>query len=87
MKKKLFLVFSLAFVLACLFAISISAEVVISENNLDENGDIVADLLVDLGDDYHICSVDITYTDINGETKEGKFYYSDEESVLNYFQR
>ena len=75
MKKKLLLVLLLTFVLACIFAISASAQVVISENNLDENGDIVADLLVDLGDNYHICSVDITYTDVNGETKEGKFYY------------
>lgn len=75
MKKKLLLAVILTFVLACIFALSVSAEVVISQNNLDENGDIVAELLVDLGDNYHICSVDITYTDVNGETKAGKFYY------------
>ena len=36
MKKKLLLVLLLTFVLACIFAISASAQVVISENNLDE---------------------------------------------------
>ena len=48
-------------------AVSVSTKTVISEQNLDTNGDIVADLLVDLGDNYHISSVDISYLDINGQ--------------------
>ena len=74
MKK---ILFSLMIVAICIFAlaVSVSAKTVISENNLDENGDIVGDLLVDLGDDYHIVSVDISYLDKNGQEKNGKFYY------------
>ncbi len=75
MKSKLLLVLSLAFLLCCFFAISVSAEVVISESNLDENGDIVADVLLDLGDSHHLLSVDMSYTDVNGEIKNGKLYY------------
>lgn len=75
MKKKI--LFTLLIVLACVIAltVSVSAKTVISENNLDANGDIVADLLVDLGNNYHIASVDISYLDINGQEKNGKFYY------------
>ncbi|MBO5312943.1 MAG: hypothetical protein J6B29_03155 [Clostridia bacterium] len=75
MKKKIILMLSVAILLVCVFAISISAETVISENNLDENGDIVADVLTDLGDNHHILSVDISYNDANGQVKNGKFYY------------
>ena len=75
MKKKLLLLTVLAMAFVCLLAISISAETVIPENNLDENGDIVADVLVDLGDNSHIVSVDISYIDANGQVKNGKFYY------------
>ena len=62
MKK---ILFSLMIVAICIFAlaVSVSAKTVISESNLDANGDIVGDLLVDLGDDYHIVSVDISYLD------------------------
>ena len=74
MKK---ILFSLMIVAICIFAfaVSVSAKTVISESNLDANGDIVGDLLVDLGDDYHIVSVDISYLDKNGQEKNGKFYY------------
>ena len=77
MKKKLLLTLCFAFVLACLFAVSAFAEVVISENNMDENGDIVADVIcrVESNDEQHICSVDITYKATNGETKSSKIYY------------
>lgn len=77
MKKKLFLTFILAFVFACFFAISVFAEVVISENNVDESGDIVADIVcrVESNDEQHICSVDVTYATISGETKNAKIYY------------
>ena len=77
MKKKLLLTLSLAFVLACFFAISVFAEVVISENNIDEDGDIVADVVcrVESVDEQHICSIDVTYETANGETKESKIYY------------
>ena len=77
MKKKLLLTLSLAFALACLFAVSVFAETVISENNVAEDGDIIADVIcqVESADEQHICSVDITYTATNGETKESKFYY------------
>ena len=75
MKKKI--LFTLLIVFACVIAltVSVSAKTVISESNLDANGDIVADLLVDLGNNYHIASVDISYLDINGQEKNGKFYY------------
>ena len=77
MKKKLLLTLSLAFVLACFFAISVFAEVVISENNIDVDGDIVADVVcrVESVDEQHICSVDVSYTTVDGETKESKIYY------------
>jgi hypothetical protein len=75
MKKKIFLMLSMAILLVCIFVMSISAETVISENNIDENGDIVADVLLDLGNNTHIVSVDISYTDANGQVKDGKFYY------------
>ena len=76
MKRKLIFFILTVAVLVCIMALSSSATVVISENNLDENGDIVASLLEDLGDNCHLLSVDITYTDINGQDKEGKFYYT-----------
>ena len=75
MKKIFLLSICIAVLTVLAFAVSVSAEVVISENNLDENGDIVADVLLDKGDNRHILSVDITYTDINGESKSGKLYY------------
>ena len=43
MKKKIFLTLALALAFVCLLMISASAKTIISENNLDENGDIVAD--------------------------------------------
>ena len=75
MKKKILFVFLITVISIIVFSLSVSAKTVISENNLDENGDIVSDLLVDLGDNYHISSVDISYLDINGQEKNGKFYY------------
>ena len=75
MKKKLLLLTVLVVAFVCLLAINVSAQTVISENNLDENGDIVADVLVDLGNNYHIASVDISYTDTTGQVKNGKLYY------------
>lgn len=77
MKKKFLLIVSLVFVVCCLFAVSVSAEVVISDSNIDENGDVVADLICKCSDteEQHIASIDITYTSKDGETKLGKFYY------------
>ena len=75
MKKKLLLLTLLVMLFVCLLAVSVSAQTIISENNLDENGDIVADVLTDLGNDHHLLSVDISYKDINGQDKTGKFYY------------
>ena len=75
MKKRIILMLSLVFALVCLFAISVSAEVTISDSSLDENGDIVASVLADIGNDHYILSVDISYTDVNGIEKNGKFYY------------
>lgn len=77
MKKKLLLMLIMAFVLGCFFAISAFAEVIISENNIDESGDIVADLIcrVESSEEQHICSVDITYTTTQGDTKSSKIYY------------
>lgn len=77
MKKKLLLTLCLVLVLACFLAIYAFAEVVISESNVDENGDIVADVVcrVESVDEQHICSVDITYTSTAGETKSSKIYY------------
>lgn len=74
MKKKILFALIIAICIFT-FALTASAKTVISEKNLDENGDIVGDLLVDLGDDYHIVSVDISYLDKNGQGKDGKFYY------------
>ena len=39
MKKKIFLISLMVALFVCVFAISVSAEVVISQNNIDENGD------------------------------------------------
>ncbi len=75
MKKKLLLSLVITGVLVCLFALSVGAKTVISESNLDENGDIVADLLADLGGNHHLLSVDVAYTDTNGQVQNGKFYY------------
>ena len=73
--KRIFLFLIIATISLFVFAFSASAKTVISENNIDEQGDIVGDVLKNLGDNHHLISVDITYTDINGETKNGKFYY------------
>ena len=75
MKKKILLFIVLALVLVCTFALSVSAKTVISENNIDESGDIVADAVYKIGDNQYYFSVDITYDDVNGNNKEGKFYY------------
>ena len=75
MKKKILLFIVLALVLVCAFALSVSAKTVISENNIDESGDIVADAVYKIGDNQYYFSVDITYDDVNGNNKEGKFYY------------
>ncbi len=75
MKRKILLFAMLICVLACLFALSVSAETVISEENIDESGDIVADVIYQVKDYQFYFSVDITYDDINGNNKEGKFYY------------
>ena len=73
MKKRiLFFVLMLAFILA----ISVGAKTVISESNLDENGDIVADIVSDLGNNHHLVSVDITYDNKDGENVNGKFYFT-----------
>ena len=75
MKKKIFLILALSLALACMFIISAGAKTVISENNLDENGDIVADFKYLVQTDYYYCTVDITYNDINGNQKAGQFVY------------
>jgi len=68
----LFFVLMLAFILA----ISAGAKTVISENNLDGNGDIVADIVSDLGGNHHLVSVDMTYDNKDGQNVSGKFYYT-----------
>lgn len=75
--KRIFLILVFTLSLACTFVICVSATVVISEKNIDENGDIVADLICKASDteEQHICSVDITYTTKTGETKSSKLYY------------
>ena len=77
MKKKLLLTFGLVLVLACFFAISAFADVVISDSNIDESGDIVADVVcrVESAEEQHICSIDVTYTSTDGDTKSSKIYY------------
>jgi hypothetical protein len=75
MKKRILLALVIAVISIIALSLSVSAKTVISESNLDANGDIVADLLVDLGNDHHLVSVDITYLDTNGQEKNGKFYY------------
>ena len=75
MKKKIFLMLVVMAMLVCALAISVGAKTIISENNLDENGDIVADFKYLVKTDYYYCTVDITYNDVNGNQKEGQFVY------------
>ena len=75
MKRKILLFTALALMLVCVLALSVSAKTVISESNIDESGDIVADAVYKIGDNQYYFSVDITYDDVNGNNKEGKFYY------------
>ena len=75
MKKKIFLTLALALAFVCLLMISASAKTIISENNLDENGDIVADFKYLVKADYYYCTVDITYNDVDGNQREGQFVY------------
>lgn len=83
MKKKIFLISLMVALFVCVFAISVSAEVVISQNNIDENGDVVADIEY-RGDGYSgYLSVSITYDDINGNQKAGKFYYKSDAALYN----
>ena len=76
--KKLLLAASLMCLLVCLFAITVSAAVVISENNIDADGDIVPDIIykyTDKVDETHLTSVGMTYTSTDGEEKSGIIYY------------
>ena len=73
--KKTVLFIALLIALSCMLAFSVSAEVVISESNLDGNGDIVADFQYLDKQDYYYCTVDITYDDTNGNQREGQFVY------------
>ena len=79
MKKKLLFSLAIICVLACLFAISISAEAVVSSKNIDENGEVVANYLGDYTIDnssQNISYIDISYKTEGGETKEGKLYFA-----------
>ncbi len=79
MKKKIFLMLSLICVISCLFVLSISANTIISEQNIDGSDNIAADYLGDYaidGQSQGVASIDISYTSVNGETKEGKIYFA-----------
>lgn len=73
--RKILLILTLSVSLACLFAMCVGATVVISENNVDEGGDIVADWVCTVTDIQDICSVDVTYKSTSGEMIVGKIYY------------
>ncbi len=78
MKKTIFLMTFILVMIVSVFAISVNAETIVSEENLDENGDVMADSLGEYTIDglaQNVSSIDITYTDINGETKSGKMYF------------
>ena len=73
--RKILLILTLSVSLACLFAMCVCATVIVSENNIDESGDIVADYVCAVTDIQDICSVDVTYRSTSGEMKTGKIYY------------
>ena len=78
MKKKILLMLALVCALSCLFILSASANAVVSEKNIDENGDVVADFLGNYTIDnssQNISSIDISYKTESGATKEGKLYF------------
>lgn len=78
MKKKFLLVSLMLVVFICLFAVSISGETVISQNNVDAEGNVVAKTEGEYsydGQTQHFSSVEITYKAESGETKNGKIYY------------
>ena len=75
MKKKLIIavIASLALFVAM---VSVSfAQVVISDENIDENGDIIGKIEYSFTESKNYYSVDITYNSTSGETKNGKLYY------------
>ena len=79
MKKKLFLMLALVCALSCLFILSVSANAVVSEKNIDESGDVFANYLGDYTIDnssQNISSIDISYKTESGATKEGKLYFA-----------
>lgn len=76
MKRKILLFIILAILSVIVFVFSVSAKTVIQESNLDENGDIVADIVSDLGGNHHLVSVDMTYDNKDGQNVSGKFYYT-----------
>ena len=79
MKRKLFIFTVMTFLLVCMLLSVASAQVIINEKNVDENGEVVADFVGNYSIDNStqaISSIDITYTTQNGETKEGKVYFA-----------
>lgn len=78
MKKKILFTLLMVALIVCLFAIAISAETVISESNIDADGNIVAKTEGEYsydGQTQHYSSIEITYTTVGGETKNGKIYF------------
>ncbi len=78
MKRKIFLMLVFAFLFSCLIATSVNAETVLSENNYDTNGDVVAISVGEYTFDglmQNISYIDITYTTTNGGTNTGKMYF------------
>ena len=74
--KKLLMIAALVCALVFALVVTAGAKTVVSSNNKDAQGDIVADVIVEYEANKHICSVDISYLATSGEEKTGKIYYT-----------
>lgn len=83
MKKKILITVITAVMLFALLSVVAFAKTVVSEDNIDEGGDIVASVEYSFTGAKNYYSVDITYTATSGETKSGKFYYLTSEGLYN----
>ncbi len=59
------------------------AQTIISEGNIGEDGDIVANVEYSFTATKKYYSVDITYTATDGQIKDGKFYYLTSDGLYN----